>query len=140
MLNVLSVDLQIRMISNVSSSGTASSNVQPSKLCSRLSGTAANAVDLPRYVPNAERQRPPGLVRRHRRGRVGARGWLQYYGTFYRSTLFPLLRRINAYLMRWIRKEFKRLRKFKKAHECWQRVTRQHPRFFAHWAWTPTFW
>ncbi|MEW2386497.1 hypothetical protein AB0873_31210 [Micromonospora sp. NPDC047707] len=42
--------------------------------------------------------------------------------------------------MRWIRKKFKRLRKFKKAHECWHRITRQHPRLFAHWAWTPTFW
>ncbi|MDW5327181.1 hypothetical protein [Plantactinospora sp. KLBMP9567] len=41
---------------------------------------------------------------------------------------------INAYLMRWIRKKFKRLRKFKKAHECWHRITRQYPRLFAHWA------
>ncbi|MEN3614279.1 group II intron reverse transcriptase/maturase [Plantactinospora sp. ZYX-F-223] len=68
------------------------------------------------------------------------RGWLQYYGAFYRSALFPLLRRINAYLMRWIRKKFKRLRTFKKAHECWHRITCQHPRLFTHWAWTPTFW
>ena len=29
------------------------------------------------------------------------RGWMQYYGAFYRSALLPLLRRINAYLMRW---------------------------------------
>jgi RNA-directed DNA polymerase len=42
--------------------------------------------------------------------------------------------------MRWIRKKFKRLRTFKKAHECWQRITSQHPRLFAHWARTPTFW
>ncbi|MCM0673350.1 hypothetical protein NCC78_01210 [Micromonospora phytophila] len=40
------------------------------------------------------------------------RGWLQYYGAFYRSALFPLLRRINAYLVRRIRKKFKRLQKF----------------------------
>lgn len=68
------------------------------------------------------------------------RGWLQYYGVFYRSVLFPLLRRINAYLMRWIRKKYKRLRRFKNAHGFWQRITHQHPRLFAHWAWTPTFW
>ena len=30
------------------------------------------------------------------------RGWMQYYGAFYRSALHPLLERINAYLMRWI--------------------------------------
>jgi hypothetical protein len=44
---------------------------------------------------------------------------MQYFGAFYRTALHPLLRRINAYLMRWIRKKFKRLRTFKKAHECW---------------------
>ncbi|MEU1286655.1 group II intron reverse transcriptase/maturase [Kitasatospora sp. NPDC005856] len=68
------------------------------------------------------------------------RGWMQYYGAFYRSAMHPLLQRINAYLMRWIRNKYKRLRMFKKAHACWQRITRQYPRLFAHWAWTPTLW
>jgi group II intron reverse transcriptase/maturase len=68
------------------------------------------------------------------------RGWMQYYGAYYRSELYPLLRRINAYLVRWLRKKFKRLRTFKKAHACWQRITRQHPNAFAHWAWVPAFW
>jgi RNA-directed DNA polymerase len=31
------------------------------------------------------------------------RGWMQYYGAFYRSALYPLLQRINAYLVRWLR-------------------------------------
>lgn len=35
------------------------------------------------------------------------RGWMQYYGAFYRSELLPPLRRISAYLMRWIRKKYK---------------------------------
>jgi RNA-directed DNA polymerase len=65
---------------------------------------------------------------------------MQYYGAFYRTALYPFLRRINAYLIRWIRKKFKRLRTFKKAHACWRRITRQYPRAFAHWAWVPTFW
>ncbi|GGR09536.1 group II intron reverse transcriptase/maturase [Kitasatospora griseola] len=68
------------------------------------------------------------------------RGWMQYYGAFYRSAMHPLLQRINAYLMRWVRNKYKRLRMFKKAHACWQRIVRQYPRLFAHWAWTPTFW
>ena len=29
------------------------------------------------------------------------RGWMQYYGRFYRTELHPLLKRINTYLMRW---------------------------------------
>jgi RNA-directed DNA polymerase len=68
------------------------------------------------------------------------RGWMQYYGAFYRSTLYPLLSRINAYVMRWIRNKHKRLRTTKKAKACWQRITRQHPRLFAHWAWVHGSW
>ena len=34
---------------------------------------------------------------------------MNYYGAFYRSALYPLLARINAYLMRWLRKKYKRL-------------------------------
>jgi group II intron reverse transcriptase/maturase len=63
------------------------------------------------------------------------RGWMQYYGTFYRSALHPFLQRINAYLMRWIREKYKRLRRFRKAKSCWQRIISQYPRLFAHWAW-----
>ena len=42
-------------------------------------------------------------------------GWMNYYGAFNRSAMYPLLQRINAYLMRWIRKKYKRLRAKKKA-------------------------
>jgi group II intron reverse transcriptase/maturase len=68
------------------------------------------------------------------------RGRIQYYGAFYRSALYPFLQRINAYLVRWIRKKYKRLRPLKKALACWQRITRQYPRLFAHWAWVPASW
>jgi len=37
--------------------------------------------------------------------------------------------------MRWIRRKYQRLRPFKKALACWQRIIRQQPRLFAHWAW-----
>ena len=67
-------------------------------------------------------------------------GWMNYYGRYYRTELYPLLRRINAYLMRWLRKKYKRLRAFKKAHAAWKRTTSQYPRFFAHWRWVHAFW
>jgi len=66
------------------------------------------------------------------------RGWMQYYGAFYRSALYQLLTRINAYLVRWIRKKYKRLQAKKKALECWRGITRRYPRMFTHWAWTPS--
>jgi RNA-directed DNA polymerase len=68
------------------------------------------------------------------------RGWLQYYGAYYRTALDQLLRRINAYLVRWLRRKYQRLRPIKKALACWQRITRQQPRLFAHWAWMADFW
>jgi len=63
------------------------------------------------------------------------RGWMQYYGAFYRTAPDPLLRRINAYLLRYLRVKYRRLRPLTKALACWQRITRQQPRLFAHWAW-----
>ena len=71
------------------------------------------------------------------------RGWMQYYGAFYRSALYPLLTRINAYLMRWVRKKYRRFQGRREFQQAWQRVTTQYPRFFAHWEWTtavPAVW
>lgn len=68
------------------------------------------------------------------------RGWMNYYGAFYRSALYPLFQRINHYLVRWLRKKYKRLRTFKKAHAAWKRATKQYPRFLAHWEWVHSFW
>ena len=68
------------------------------------------------------------------------RGWMQYYGAFYRSELYPLLKRINGYLVRWLRKKYKRLKTFAKAHAAWGRLTSQYPATFAHWRWEPAHW
>jgi RNA-directed DNA polymerase len=67
------------------------------------------------------------------------RGWMTYYGKFYRVELNGLLRRINTYLVRWARRKFKRLRSFKKAKRWWQGLVQRQPRLFAHWAWTTEF-
>ncbi len=66
------------------------------------------------------------------------RGWMEYYGAFYRSAMYPLLSRINAYLVRWIRKKYKRLRAKKKAFRCWRGIVKRCPRMFAHWIWVPS--
>jgi RNA-directed DNA polymerase len=61
------------------------------------------------------------------------RGWISYYGRFFRSALEPLLRRINSYLVRWARRKYKRLRSFKKVKKWWDGLTARQPRMFAHW-------
>jgi group II intron reverse transcriptase/maturase len=65
------------------------------------------------------------------------RGWMNYYGAFYPSALSTLLARINTYLMRWVRKKYKRLRAARKARARWEYVTTTYPRSFAHWAQVP---
>jgi RNA-directed DNA polymerase len=66
-------------------------------------------------------------------------GWLDYYGRYYRTALLGLIRRINAYILRWARKKYKRLRAFKRAVAWWNGVTERAPGLFKHWAWTNGF-
>jgi hypothetical protein len=47
------------------------------------------------------------------------RGWMNYYGAFYKSALYCLLTRINAYLLRWVRNKYRRLRGRTKARKAW---------------------
>ncbi len=65
------------------------------------------------------------------------RGWMTYYGRYYRTALDRLLKRINTYLVRWAQRKYKRLRPFRKALRWWARLTERQPRMFAHWAWMP---
>jgi RNA-directed DNA polymerase len=67
------------------------------------------------------------------------RGWMNYYGKFYRTELDGLLRRINTYLVRWARRKFKRLRAFKRAKRWWNGLMKREPGLFAHWAWMTEF-
>jgi len=61
------------------------------------------------------------------------RGWMNYWGHFYRSEMIPLLQRINTYLVRWARKKYKRLNGFKRLKAWWDRVVQRVPNLFAHW-------
>ena len=54
----------------------------------------------------------------------GRAPWSDPTGAFYRSALYPLLRRINTYLMRWSMKKYKRLRTWKKATGPWPKRPR----------------
>jgi RNA-directed DNA polymerase len=66
----------------------------------------------------------------------GRAPWSDPTGRFYRSQLYPLLRRVNTYLMRWAGKKYKRLRACKRFTRWWSGVTEREPRLFAHRAWT----
>jgi RNA-directed DNA polymerase len=62
------------------------------------------------------------------------RGWINYYGAFYRSELRFLAWRINEHLARWAMHKFKRFRgKYATAIAWLQKIYRYQPRLFAHW-------
>jgi group II intron reverse transcriptase/maturase len=62
------------------------------------------------------------------------RGWINYYGRFYKSELYPSLNGINRYLVRWAMQKFKRLRRRRKrAREALVKTARSYPGLFAHW-------
>ena len=61
-------------------------------------------------------------------------GWINYYGRFYKSMLYPTLRRINDYLVRWAMQKYKRLHRHADRARRWLRtVAGRAPGLFAHW-------
>lgn len=60
------------------------------------------------------------------------RGWINYFGRFYRSALYPLLHRVNTYLLRWIRKKYRI--NVRRARRRLAEGYARAPRYFAHWA------
>ena len=65
-------------------------------------------------------------------------GWINYYGRFNRSQLYPLLRRINTYLMRWAGKKYKRLRANRRYQRWWSGIIDRDPGLFTHWRYVRT--
>ena len=62
------------------------------------------------------------------------RGWINYYGAFYRSELYFLAWRIDEHLVRWAMQKFKRLQG--RPQLAWDRLREEqqgNPRLFAHW-------
>jgi RNA-directed DNA polymerase len=64
------------------------------------------------------------------------RGWINYYGRFYRTELIPVLQHINVYLIRWTMRKHKRLRaRPVRAHRFLLAIATREPGLFAHWQW-----
>jgi group II intron reverse transcriptase/maturase len=62
------------------------------------------------------------------------RGWLSYFTAFYPTAAIPVCRHVDAWVMRWARKKYKRLeRSRRRAHEWLQEVRSVAPWLFAHW-------
>lgn len=62
------------------------------------------------------------------------RGWYQYYGRFYKSEMYPVLRNVERYLILWARRKYKRLANHGgQARQYLGGVCKRTPGLFEHW-------
>jgi RNA-directed DNA polymerase len=63
------------------------------------------------------------------------RGWINYYGKFYKSKRYSVLCHLNNALKRWAMRKYKRLKgSIIKASEWLGRVAKLNPQLFPHWS------
>ena len=62
------------------------------------------------------------------------RGWINYYGRYYRSALHGVFRCLDRRLVRWAQQKYKRLRRHQRRAALWlQRIMKERRNLFAHW-------
>lgn len=62
------------------------------------------------------------------------RGWINYYGCYTRSALYPVLRHFNKTLVAWAMKKYKQFRGNKtKASNFMIKISEREPHLFIHW-------
>jgi len=62
------------------------------------------------------------------------RGWMNYYGRFYRSKCVQVLRHLNEALAAWARRKYKRFRHRERASMHWLgRIAQRDPKLFVLW-------
>jgi RNA-directed DNA polymerase len=62
------------------------------------------------------------------------RGWLQYYGRYYRSALYSPMRQLDRALTLWAAQKYKTLRRHLRRASHWlARLRKRTPELFAHW-------
>ena len=61
-------------------------------------------------------------------------GWINYYGRFYKSAMYPTLRHINRKLSLWATRKYKRLRGHRRrAEHRLGEIAKKFPGLFPHW-------
>ena len=62
------------------------------------------------------------------------RGWINYYGQFYKSALYPIFNQLNGALQRWAMRKYKKLRRRRRRAFYWLgRIAKRMSYLFAHW-------
>ena len=79
------------------------------------------------------RKAEKGLHELSRLYRRQIRGWINYYGKYYKTALRPLFRNLNMRLVKWVRRKYKRCRRQREASRWLRAVARKQPTLFPHW-------
>jgi RNA-directed DNA polymerase len=62
------------------------------------------------------------------------RGWINYYGQYYKSALYRVFNILNRSLVRWVMRKYKRFRFHQRGATRWLRdIAKRQPELFAHW-------
>ena len=61
------------------------------------------------------------------------RGWVQYFGAFYRTSLYPLAYYLNQRLAKWVGNKYKRRRSKARSFDFLGKVCKSNPKLFVHW-------
>jgi RNA-directed DNA polymerase len=62
------------------------------------------------------------------------RGWVNYYGQYYKSALYATFRVLDRILVRWAMRKYKKLKGHQRRATHWLgRIARRQPRLFVHW-------
>jgi RNA-directed DNA polymerase len=84
---------------------------------------------------NLPRQTSVSLNELARRFNHHIRGWMNYYGHFYKSALYRLYNHIDDTLVRWAQRKYRKLAgKPTQAHAWLKKVVSRQPRLFVHWS------
>ena len=63
------------------------------------------------------------------------RGWVNYYGAYRPSALFPLFEQLTTMQINWVRGKYKKLRSHRKARNWLVKVAGREKDLFVHWHW-----
>jgi len=62
------------------------------------------------------------------------RGWLTYYGSFYKTEMKTIIDNINMALIKWVQRKYKNLQRRPRRAAQWLRtIAKREPNLFAHW-------
>jgi hypothetical protein len=115
----------------------AKNSQDASVFCSFLPGVSTSALKSMRTTIrdlNLRRRTHVSMADIARQLNPLLRGWIEYYGRYAPSALYPLLRYVNQMLLAWAMRKFRRFKAHKiRASRFLQKLSQEKAGLFVHW-------